>query len=104
MLAHIIDAIITCKTAQPDCGIVLGMEEHEEALRASTRRYRRTEAAHKESREASAADVIAALKAGMEPTKVANLSPFTATHVRKLAREAGIPPAVKGKPSASKPS
>jgi hypothetical protein len=73
------------------------MDEHEEAIRASTRRYKRTEAAHKEAREASTADVIAALKAGMPPTKVADLSPFTATHVRKLARDADIPPAVKGK-------
>ena len=77
------------------------MNENEEALRASTRRYRRTEAAHDESRKASTADVIAALKAGMPPTKVAELSPFTATHVRALAREAGIPPARKGKATAS---
>lgn len=77
---------------------MLSMEdEHEEALRASTRRYRRTEAAHEESRKASTADVIAALKAGVPPTRVADLSPFTATHVRKLARDAGIPPARKGK-------
>jgi hypothetical protein len=98
------DAITVPRTAQPDCGIVLAMEEHEEALRASTRRYRRTEAAHKDSREASTADVIAALRAGMPPTKVAELSPFTATHVRKLARGAGIPPASKGKPPADKSS
>lgn len=91
------------ETAQPTCGIVLDMEEHEEALRASTRRYRRTEAAHKESREASTADVIAALKAGMRPAKVVELSPFTATHVRMLARGAGIPPARKGKSSADQP-
>ena len=77
------------------------MDEHEEALRASTRRYRRTEAAHDESRKASTADVIDALKAGVPPTKVAALSPFTATHVRKLARDAGIPPARKGKALAS---
>jgi len=77
------------------------MDDHEEALRASTRRYRRTEAAHKESREASTADVLAALRAGMPPTKAAGLSPFTATHVRKLARDAGIPPARKGKQPAS---
>lgn len=81
--------------------MILAMDEHEEALRASTRRYRRTKAAHEESRKAAAADVIAALKAGLPPTLVANLSPFTATQVRKLARDAGIPPAVKGKSSVS---
>ena len=77
--------------------MIIVMDEHEEALRASTRRYRRTDTAHEESRKVATADVIAALRAGMPPTRVAELSPFTATHVRKLAREAGIPPAVKGK-------
>lgn len=81
--------------------MIITMDEHEEALKASTRRYRRTEAAHEESRKASTADVLAALKDGVPPTKVAALSPFTATHVRKLARDAGIPPARKGKPPAS---
>lgn len=80
--------------------MILAMDEYEEALKASTRRYRRTEAAHEESRKASSADVIAALRAGVPPTRVADLSPFTATHVRALAREAGIPPARKGKPAA----
>ena len=77
------------------------MDEHEETLTASTRRYKRTEAAHDESRKASMADVLAALRAGVPPTRVAELSPFTATHVRKLAREAGIPPARKGHSSAT---
>jgi hypothetical protein len=81
--------------------MIITMDEHEEALKASTRRYRRTEAAHEESRKASTADVLTALKAGVPPTKVAALSPFTATHVRKLARDAGIPPARKGKSSIS---
>jgi hypothetical protein len=77
------------------------MDEYEEALTASARRYKRTDAAHEESRKAATADVIAALRAGMPPTRVADLSPFTATHVRKLAREAGIPPAKKGKQPAA---
>lgn len=81
--------------------MILSMDEHEEALRATTRRYKRTEAAHEESRQASAGAVVAALRAGMKPTKAAELSPFTATYVRKLAREAGIPPAVKGKRAAT---
>jgi hypothetical protein len=77
--------------------MISAMDKYEEALRTSTRRYKRTETAHEESRKVSAADVLAALRAGVPPTRVAELSPFTATHVRKLAREAGIPPAVKGK-------
>ena len=77
--------------------MISAMDEYEEALKASTRRYKRTDTAHEESRKASTADVLAALRAGVPPTRVAALSPFTATHVRKLAREAGIPPARKGK-------
>jgi hypothetical protein len=80
------------------------MKEYEEALRASARRYRRTDAAHEESRKAATADVIAALKAGVPPTTVAELSPFTATHVRNLARKNGIPAATKGKPPADESS
>jgi len=80
--------------------MISAMDEYEEALKASTRRYRRTKAAHDESRRESTADVVAALKAGVPPTRVANLSPFTATQVRKIARDAGIPPARKGQPSA----
>lgn len=90
------NAIIVAVTAQPDCGMILAMEDHEEALKASTRRYRRTKAAHDDSRKDSTAAVVAALNAGVPPTKVADLSPFTATQVRKIARDAGIPPARKG--------
>jgi len=61
-----------------------------EALDASTRRYRETEAAHEESRQAVIADVLAALRAGERPTDVVARSPFTDAYVRKLARENGI--------------
>ena len=36
------------------------------------------------------AGLIAALKAGKAPTDVSELSPFTATHLRQVARDAGI--------------
>lgn len=61
-------------------------------LDAATARYRELEQAH----DAVVAAILAALKAGAGPTEVANRSPFTAAHVRKLAREAGIPPAKPG--------
>jgi hypothetical protein len=67
-----------------------------ERLDASTRRYRRTEAAHEESRKASIADVLAALRAGARPTDVANRSPFTDTYVRRIARDNGLAPRRKG--------
>lgn len=66
------------------------------ALDTSTRRYRRTEKAHEESRQAAVADVVAALRAGARPTDVVARSPFSPAHVRNIAREHGIEPARKG--------
>ncbi|MDG4792095.1 hypothetical protein O7626_40475 [Micromonospora sp. WMMD1102] len=40
------------------------------------------------------------LRAGEDPGDVAERCPFTATYLRKLAREAGIPPARQGRRSA----
>jgi hypothetical protein len=62
-----------------------------EAVKEDTRRYRQTEAAHEQSRQAVTASVLAALRAGERPTDVAAKSPFTETYVRKLARENGVP-------------
>jgi len=69
------------------------MDSHEEAVRAATRRYRRTEAAHEQSRAEVIGAVIAALRSGERPTDVTDWSPFTATYVRNFAREAGVMPA-----------
>ena len=65
-------------------------------LDASTRRYRKTEAAHEQSRDEVIAVVVAALRAGVRPTDVVAHSPFTAAYVRKIARDNGIEPAKKG--------
>lgn len=65
-------------------------------LDASTRRYRKTEAAHEQSRDEVTAAVVAALRAGVRPTDVVAHSPFTAAYVRKIARDNGIEPARKG--------
>lgn len=67
-----------------------------ENLDAATDRYEETAAAHEEARMDAVAKVIAALRAGATPTEVTRRSPFTDAHVRKLAREAGIPPAKPG--------
>lgn len=67
-----------------------------DALDESTRRYRETEEAHERSRKDVTTDVVAALKAGKRPTDVVEHSPFTAAHVRKIARENGIEPAPRG--------
>lgn len=68
------------------------MDEHETAVRTTGRKVR----ALSKAREEHIAAVVAALKAGKRPTDVASWSPFTPAHLRKLAREAGIPPAKKG--------
>lgn len=73
------------------------VEKALEALAGSTRRYRRTEKAHEEARDATIADVVTALRAGARPTDVVEQSPFTAAHVRNIAREHGIEPARKGR-------
>jgi hypothetical protein len=61
-----------------------------DAITESTRRYRRTEKAHEEARDAVVADVVAALRAGKRPTDVVERSPFSSAYVRRIAREHGI--------------
>lgn len=65
-------------------------EDELEILDATTRRYRRTEKAHEESRKAALDAVIAALKAGKRPAEVERRSPFTGSYIRKIARQHGI--------------
>lgn len=77
------------------------MTDHLAEVAASTRRYRRTEKAHEEARAEVVARVVAALRAGEQPTRVAEASPFTASYVRKLAREHGIEPAAPGPKTAA---
>lgn len=73
------------------------------ALDAATARYEATKAAHEDAREDAIAKALDALRAGAMPTEVADRSPFTATYLRTLARDAGIPPAPAGmKPRAKK--
>ncbi len=71
----------------------MNLEDHVTALQAATRQYDEAEAALEAARRASADAVLAALKGGVPPTTVAELSPFTATYVRQKARKAGIPAA-----------
>lgn len=65
-------------------------------LDKATARYRETEAAHDESREAATEAVVEALRAGERPTDVTARSPFTAAYVRRIARDNGIEPARPG--------
>jgi len=69
------------------------MSEHEAAVKSTGQRLRRAEKTADTARDQHIAAVIAALKDGERPTDVAEWSRFTATYVRDLARDAGIPPA-----------
>jgi hypothetical protein len=66
------------------------------ALDKATELYRETEATHDAAREKVVAAVLSALREGVEPTTVAERSPFTAAYVRRLARDNDIPPAKQG--------
>jgi hypothetical protein len=72
------------------------MGDPKDDLKAATRRYRRSEQAHEQDRAAAIAAVVAALRAGVPPTEVVDLSPFTAAYVRRIARDHDIPPAPPG--------
>jgi hypothetical protein len=72
------------------------VDDLRDELSAATRRYRRTESAHEEARQALIAAVLAALRGGVPPTEVERLSPFTAAYIRRTARAEGIPPASPG--------
>jgi hypothetical protein len=73
------------------------MDDYEAAVKATASRVRAAERA----RSDHIAAVVAALRAGKRPTDVASWSPFTAAYLRKLARDAGVPPAAKGRHSPS---
>jgi len=70
----------------------------ESGLQDATRRYNEAADTLKTARETAAAAVLAALRGGVPPTTVIELSPFTGTYVRQLARGADIPPATTRRP------
>lgn len=79
----------------------VGVTDVRDELTEATRLYRQTESAHEAARQAVIAASLAALRAGVTPNEVEQLSPFTTAYVRKLARAEGIPPAPRGpKPKA----
>jgi hypothetical protein len=66
------------------------------ALDAAAAKFRKIDAERDRAREKVIEAVVAALKADVPPTVVADRSPFTAAYVRTVAREHGIPPAKPG--------
>ncbi len=66
-------------------------------LREASRAYEDAEAARNRAHEAVIARALDALRAGVQPGDVYGSVPFTSTHIRNLAREAGIPGGRPGK-------
>ena len=75
--------------------MITGMDEHEEAVRDTARRVRRLESALKEAKAVHLAAALHALRSGVPPTAVADLSTFSDAYLRVEARKAEIPPATK---------
>ncbi|MFG1609281.1 hypothetical protein [Actinoplanes sp. NPDC049265] len=72
------------------------MTDPRESLRAATLRYRSTAAEHEEARKEAIEAVLDALRSGLAPVEVEQLSPFTGAYIRRIARDSGIPPAAPG--------
>ena len=62
-----------------------------EAVRRTGKRWTALGKARDRARDEHFAAVLAALRADEQPTEVYGNSPFTQTHLRGLARDAGIP-------------
>jgi hypothetical protein len=74
-------------------------ERLRDAIRAATRKYRRTEKAHDDAREEVIAAIVAALRAGVRPAKVEDDAPFKGPYIRRIREEHGIPAFKKGQPA-----
>jgi hypothetical protein len=71
--------------------MIVVMSDEMDAVKSTARRWRSADKARDRARDDHFAAVLAALRAGEVPTEVYGESPFTATHLRGLARDAGIP-------------
>jgi hypothetical protein len=59
--------------------------------------YARTLAEHEQARDALHAAALAAWRAGWRPATIAERTGLTTSYLRKLARDAGLPPAPTGR-------
>ena len=72
-------------------------------LMAASRAYEEADAVRTAAHEAVISRALAALRVGVQPGQVYGAVPFTSTHIRTLARQAGIPGGRSGKPPRKKP-
>ncbi len=81
-----------------------GVDDTRAQLRRASAKYLKTGREHDAAQEALLAVVVAALRDGMAPSEVVELSPFGPAYVRKIARDHQIPPARLGrKPRPKRP-
>lgn len=67
-----------------------------EAVRAATRKYRRTEKAHEDARIELTTTIVEALRGGVRPTEVEDDSPFKGAYIRRIRDKHEIPAFKKG--------
>jgi hypothetical protein len=72
------------------------MAEELDVLIAATRKYHRAKRNFDAAKQEVVDAMLTALRAGASPGDVAEGSPFTPAYVRRIAKEAGIPPAPPG--------
>ncbi len=72
------------------------------ALAEETKRYKRADEARTAAGKAAIAQALDLLRAGVGPSEVARLSPFTDSYIRRAAREANIPPATSARGATAK--
>ena len=97
-LAHVTYATASHSQAQAVCGRVMRMEDELEAVKQTARRYTAADKARDKARDEHFTAVLTALRAGKAPTDVSDLSPFTSTHLRQVARDAGIEAPARRRP------
>jgi hypothetical protein len=82
----------------------VSVSDTRQALRRASEEYRNAEQELERVRSALIQCVVDALKGGVPPTEVVDLSLFSAGYVRVIARDHGIPPAKGGPPKKSRRS
>jgi hypothetical protein len=74
----------------------VSVNDPRQSLGRASEEYREAEQRFDQARQALVGVVVEALRAGVPPTEVVELSPFSPAYVRVIAREHGIPPARGG--------
>jgi hypothetical protein len=72
------------------------MDEQRETMKQAAEDYTTTKEALDQARDRMRTAIVDALEAGMTPTEVNQLSPFTPAYNRRIAAESGLEPRPRG--------